>query len=73
MCLDQGHNALPLARLKLATPRSRDKHSTTEPPRSHFNHLPEVICLKSQILFANFNLGGALMVKSESLEADIFT
>ena len=30
----QGHNAVPLVRLKPATPRSQVKQSTTEPPRS---------------------------------------
>ena len=33
-CLAQGHNAVSLVRLKPATPRSRVKHSTTEPPAS---------------------------------------
>ena len=35
MCLAQGHNAVTPVRLKLATPLSRVKHSTTEPLRSH--------------------------------------
>ena len=34
MCLAQGHNAVMLMRLELATSRSRDQHSTTEPLRS---------------------------------------
>ena len=34
MCLAQGHNAVTLVRLKPATPRSRVKHSTTEPLHS---------------------------------------
>ena len=34
MCLAQGHNAVTPVRLKLATPRSQDKHSTTEPLHS---------------------------------------
>ena len=33
-CLTQGHNAVPLVSLKLATPRPRVEHSTTEPPPS---------------------------------------
>ena len=33
-CLAQGHNIVPLLRLKPANPRSPIKHSTTEPPRS---------------------------------------
>ena len=35
VCLAQVHNAVPLMRLKPATPRSRVKHSTTEPQHSH--------------------------------------
>ena len=31
MSLAQGHNAVPQVKLKPATPRSRDKLSTTEP------------------------------------------
>ena len=31
MCLAQGHNAVTPARLEPTTPRSRGKHSTTEP------------------------------------------
>ena len=34
MCLAQGHNAVTLVRLEPAAPRSRVKHSTTEPLRS---------------------------------------
>ena len=34
MCLAQGHNAVTLASLEFAAPRSRIKHSTTEPLRS---------------------------------------
>ena len=34
MCLVQGHNTVALVRLKPAVPRSRVKHSTTEPLRS---------------------------------------
>ena len=34
MCLAQGHNAVTPVRLKPASPRSRVKHSTTEPLRS---------------------------------------
>ena len=34
MCLAQGHYAVPLVRLEPAAPRSRVKHSTTEPLRS---------------------------------------
>ena len=34
MCLAQGHNAVTSVRLKQAAPRSRVKHSTTEPLRS---------------------------------------
>ena len=37
MCLAQEHNALTLVRLEPAAPRSRVKHSTTEPQRSQFN------------------------------------
>ena len=37
MCLAQGHNALTPVRLEPAAPRSRVKHSTTEPLRSQFN------------------------------------
>ena len=33
-CLAQGNNSVPPVRLKPATPRSRVKHYTTEPPRS---------------------------------------
>ena len=33
-CLAQGHNAVPPVELEPATPQSRIKHSTTEPPRS---------------------------------------
>ena len=32
MCLSQRHNAVTPVRLKPASSRSRDKHSTTEPP-----------------------------------------
>ena len=31
MCLAKGHNPVPPVRLKNANPRSRVKHSTTEP------------------------------------------
>ena len=34
MCLAHGHNAVAPVRLEPATPRSRVKHSTTEPLRS---------------------------------------
>ena len=34
MCLAQGHNTVTPARLKPSAPRSRVKHSTTEPQRS---------------------------------------
>ena len=34
MCLAQGHNAVTSLRLEPAAPRSRVKHSTTEPLRS---------------------------------------
>ena len=34
MCLAQGHNAVTPVRLAPAAPRSRVKHSTTEPLRS---------------------------------------
>ena len=34
MCLAQGHNTVTLVRLEPAAPRSRVKHSTTEPLRS---------------------------------------
>ena len=34
MCLAQGHNAVTPVRLEPASPRSRVKHSTTEPLRS---------------------------------------
>ena len=34
--LAQGHNAVLLVRLEPGAPRSRVKHSTTEPLRSHF-------------------------------------
>ena len=34
MCLAQGHNAVTPVRLEPAAPRSRVKHSTTEPLRS---------------------------------------
>ena len=37
-CLVQGHNAVLPVRLEPATPLSRVKHSTTEPPRSSFLH-----------------------------------
>ena len=37
MCLAQGHNAVP--RLELASPRSRVKHSTTEPLRSQKTYI----------------------------------
>ena len=39
MCLAQGHNAMTLVRLKPATPQSGNKHSTTEPLRSHIAQL----------------------------------
>ena len=39
MCLAQGHNAVARVRLEPATPRSRVKHSTTEPLRSHYVRL----------------------------------
>ena len=35
MCLAQGHSTVTPVRLKPAAPRSRVKHSTTEPLRSH--------------------------------------
>ena len=34
MCLAQGHNAVPSVRLEPTTPRSRDKHFSTEQLRS---------------------------------------
>ena len=34
MCLAQGQNTVTPLRLEHATPRSQDKHSTTEPLRS---------------------------------------
>ena len=34
MCLAQGHNVVPLVRLKPTTTRSQVKHSTTEPLHS---------------------------------------
>ena len=34
MCLAQGHNAVTPVRLEPVAPRSRVKHSTTEPLRS---------------------------------------
>ena len=34
MCLAQGHNAVMLVRLESTPPRSRVKHSSTEPLRS---------------------------------------
>ena len=33
-CLAEGHKAVALVRFEPATPQSRVKHSTTEPPRS---------------------------------------
>ena len=36
MCLAQGHNAVTPMKLEPAAVRSRVKHSTTEPLRSHF-------------------------------------
>ena len=39
MCLAQGHNAVMPVRLELGAPRSRVKHSTTEPLRSHVKGL----------------------------------
>ena len=35
MCLAQGRNAVAPVRFEPAAPRSRVKHSTTEPLRSH--------------------------------------
>ena len=35
MCLAQGHTTVTPVRLEPAAPRSRVKHSTTEPLRSH--------------------------------------
>ena len=37
--LAQGHNAVVPVRLKLATPQSQVKHSTTEPLRSLVNNV----------------------------------
>ena len=37
MCLAQGHNAVTPVRLEPAAPRSRVKHSTTEPLGSHMS------------------------------------
>ena len=36
MCLAQGHNTVTTVRLEPAAPRSRVKHSTTEPLRSPY-------------------------------------
>ena len=46
MCLAQGHNAVTLERLEPAAPRSRVKHSTTEPLCSLA--LNEMVLLSSQ-------------------------
>ena len=39
MCLPQGHNAVTPVRLEPAALRSRVKHSTTEPLRSHVSKM----------------------------------
>ena len=43
--LAQGHNALTPVKFEPAAPRSRVKHSTTEPLRS--------LCVYSDLMFAN--------------------
>ena len=50
MCLAQGHNAVTPVRLEPAVPRSRAKHSTTEPLRSldPFEHLDQHHIRKKQ-------------------------
>ena len=45
MCLAQGHNAVTPVRLKPAAPRSRVKHSTTEPLHSPFDFLAIITLL----------------------------
>ena len=49
MCIAQGHNAVTPVRLKLTTPRSRVKHATTEPLRSHkwLVHNAQVVSLET--------------------------
>ena len=49
-CLAQGHNAVPLVRLEPATPQSRVKHSTTEPPRSSWPVLRGAQWFKDRVL-----------------------
>ena len=55
MCLAQGHKAVMLVRLKPAAPRSRVKHSTTEPSALttalYFSfHLMAVVCVMADLL-----------------------
>ena len=39
MCVAQGHNTVKPVRLEPVAPRSRVKHSTTEPLKSAFKHM----------------------------------
>ena len=49
MDLAQGHSAVMLVRLKPATPRSRVKHSTTEPL-----HSPHEVVYLTPFMLGNF-------------------
>ena len=51
MCLAQGHNAVTPLRLEPAAPRSRVKHSTTEPLRSHSSYGTQVA--RNSIIWAS--------------------
>ena len=60
MCLAQGHNAVPPVRLEPAIPRSKVKHSTTEPLGSlalndnFYNTVPILTKLHKNALKATF-------------------
>ena len=58
MCLAQGHKAVMLVMLNPLTSRSWDKHSTTEPLRSHF--LDYVFSHQDRAFWGIQNLGRKL-------------
>ena len=66
MSLAQGHNAVMPVRLKLTTPRSQVKHSTTEPLHSLQIH-------GNKWNFANRNLGMDMPLSAISDNQDTLT
>ena len=58
MCLAQGHKAVMPVKLEPTTPRSRDKHSTTEPLSSHIVEIKIVTWVKD-VNFKILNFGNS--------------